>query len=465
MASRSKILLKQETSDAIEQKFLFKEIEMKCEVMPQANVSAAPIATEITTKEVPPIRPDDAIEFYNFWCTAAQKVKKSILATQLGEIQKDFKAKGGWDTMPNIIFVTIHINSISELNVVTGEVVASGSIHFRWFQREFVDQPQGTEIHPSFSGVDGFTIWSPNAMEFQLNRNPIVHRKFKHHVNGECYTHVGWNATFRNAFDVRSFPFDAQAAHFTFVFSDGAFPGKPHYGYLFVPDYQFDPSIPVRTSHEWKFFISKPIFSEWQVFQPHFNFGVETGGSYKSPSKQEVDMEYILVRRPLYYNVTIIGTTFCSLSITFFAFALPADSASDRISLGVTMMLTVQAVKFVASQDMPKVAYLTFIDKYFMPCNFFFFLLILSFALLPKLLSDEPLAKWDSVVCWTILAFWCFVHLELVLEVAFRKSRARLGTEIAQLNAKSYQMEAGGHLWSTQWCFSKVNVHTDKTSN
>mmetsp|Transcript_27434 Transcript_27434/g.38273 ORF Transcript_27434/g.38273 Transcript_27434/m.38273 type:complete len:173 (+) Transcript_27434:146-664(+) len=55
-------------------------------------------------------------------------------------------------------------------------------------------------------------------------------------------------------------------------------------------------------------------------------------------------------------------------SIAFCAFAIDAAMFSSRLSVNVTLLLTIVATKLSSSKSLPKIPYLTVLDKYLLAC-------------------------------------------------------------------------------------------------
>ncbi len=51
-------------------------------------------------------------------------------------------------------------------------------------------------------------------------------------------------------------------------------------------------------------------------------------------------------------------------AMTLTSFIIPSNSLADRMSVNLTLLLTAVAFKFVVSQSLPHISYLTLLDKY-----------------------------------------------------------------------------------------------------
>ena len=110
-----------------------------------------------------------------------------------------------------------------------------------------------------------------------------------------------------------------------------------------------------------------------------------------------------LQRKPQYYFFNIILQMFVIVLLGFPCLLLDAASLTDRLSIVLTMLLSAMAYKAYTSEMIPKVSYLTWIEKY-----------LISSTLLLTVLGVESalmywLSLWDTGSCWTNRAESCVV--------------------------------------------------------
>lgn len=71
-----------------------------------------------------------------------------------------------------------------------------------------------------------------------------------------------------------------------------------------------------------------------------------------------------LERDPRYYMSNVVVPLAVITGLVMIAFALPIEDLNDRMSVVLTLLLTAVAFKYVVSSYLPKVTYLTLLDKY-----------------------------------------------------------------------------------------------------
>lgn len=57
--------------------------------------------------------------------------------------------------------------------------------------------------------------------------------------------------------------------------------------------------------------------------------------------------------------------------LVFTSWAIPAEELADRLSVTLTLVLTSVAFKYMVAQELPKISYLTLLDKYILMSFFF----------------------------------------------------------------------------------------------
>ncbi|CAH8489529.1 unnamed protein product [Schistosoma haematobium] len=69
-------------------------------------------------------------------------------------------------------------------------------------------------------------------------------------------------------------------------------------------------------------------------------------------------------RRPGYFYWNVFLIMFFITGLSFATFAVPPERPENRLQLSFTLFLTSVAFKFVINQSLPKISYLTYMDKY-----------------------------------------------------------------------------------------------------
>lgn len=114
-----------------------------------------------------------------------------------------------------------------------------------------------------------------------------------------------------------------------------------------------------------------------------------------------VDVAVMLRRRSMYYVWNIYLPMFLLTLMTGANVVIPVCEVADRLSVNLTLILTAVAYKFIAAQDLPNVAYLTFIDTHVLVCLASLFVSVLEtvvFAAAKSVRGCEGELPWTDVV-------------------------------------------------------------------
>ena len=98
----------------------------------------------------------------------------------------------------------------------------------------------------------------------------------------------------------------------------------------------------------------------------------------QAPPKSELTVVVPLKRAYGSYVNHVGLVTFMITTATFTSFCVDLDSLADRMSIVLTLFLTIVATKFLVQERLPRVAFMTYLDVYFTGCFTFFVLVILS---------------------------------------------------------------------------------------
>lgn len=87
-----------------------------------------------------------------------------------------------------------------------------------------------------------------------------------------------------------------------------------------------------------------------------------------------------------YFIVNIKALMFCVSSLCFTSYSVPIPDLGDRASITLSLLLTAVAYKLVLADILPRVSYLTALDKYVLIC----------FTMLIVIAAEQGLAAWIS---------------------------------------------------------------------
>jgi hypothetical protein len=121
--------------------------------------------------------------------------------------------------------------------------------------------------------------------------------------------------------------------------------------------------------------------------------------------KPEIVVALSVRRRPSYWLFSVIVPTLLCTAVGFDVFLMdPVDHHTDRMSLVVTLLLTVVAVRFTLGEKLPNLPYLTFLDRWLL----FLFVVLISLAFecaAVFALNDKTSARRVDRACAIFLGF------------------------------------------------------------
>lgn len=130
-------------------------------------------------------------------------------------------------------------------------------------------------------------------------------------------------------------------------------------------------------------------------------------------------------RKNGYYLWNIVMIIFLISLLSFCSFSVEISSPSDRLSVTLTLLLTAVAFKFVVSQSLPTISYLTLLDKYVLCGLLFLGCMAIENAVAAALILDSAAQKKFDRICLYV-GIGCFVCIHVVFLVfVIVKSRTR----------------------------------------
>ncbi|KAJ8037905.1 Glycine receptor subunit alpha-3 [Holothuria leucospilota] len=294
--------------------------------------------------------------------------------------------------------VRCSVISVGEIDTVTQQFEADVFVSFKYFEGK------QNKIAANNSEHDG--LWDPRV-NF-LNAVTIQEKERRNDTNvfgkGTIYRYLSlrMNGTFKTPMKLQNFPCDFQVMT---IKVSSSWP---------IDKLQFRR----RTNKYGK--ISDNInidaftgCNEWDL-QEHVVTEVKQPDLTKD---KKVYSTYLIKlhaqRKPLFYVWNVVLPVFCILALSFTSFVIDAENPSDRLSVTVTMLLTAVAFKSAVSSMLPKIPYLTLLDKYVL-CNFILQCLMVAQNAVAALCAKEN--KCPHFDLWSIIVL---AFIAIVVNVGF----------------------------------------------
>jgi len=246
-------------------------------------------------------------------------------------------------------FQVIRIHAIDE---AAEQFSIDFDMHMRWSDPSVVDVKE----------PDWEKAWNPMI----IFRNEVDLREISRRIyvsdpsRGVVFAYMKFNAQFYENLELMKFPFDRQILHIDV----SSF--RPMRELRFV-------SFDERPN---KIF-AMPI-SQWNVLMTHGPDGVATGDKAETIIPKDADLmesadgskyprasfEIRVQRDCKFYLWNMVVIAFALVEMSFVVYSMPPTDLADRMGVNLTLVLTIVAFKFTFAGDMPKKAYLTWMDRY-----------------------------------------------------------------------------------------------------
>ncbi|KAK4468066.1 hypothetical protein MN116_008240 [Schistosoma mekongi] len=149
---------------------------------------------------------------------------------------------------------------------------------------------------------------------------------------------------------------------------------------------------------------------EWKIFH-HVDIKsmeIQTGYSPGTSKRRHPGLVFTSrsARRSGYFlvNMILISCVLCLLS--FAAFSVPANE--NRLQLSLLLLLTTVTFKFAASQNLPKISYLTYLDKVVLVNFFMLVILTVWHAIARGVSASKPkFLEYEHYVMYSLLSCYC----------------------------------------------------------
>ncbi|CAH8583265.1 unnamed protein product [Schistosoma intercalatum] len=211
---------------------------------------------------------------------------------------------------------------------------------------------------------------------------------------------------------------------------------------------------------------------EWKIFH-HVDIKsieIQTGYSPGTSKRRHPGLVFTSrsARRSGYFlvNMILISCVLCLLS--FAAFSVPANE--NRLQLSLLLLLTTVTFKFAASQNLPKISYLTYLDKVVL-VNFFMLVILTVWHSIARAVSaSKPkFLEYEHYVMYSLLSCYCIgsVLFGLTVYLDAGSRRRLMKRKDAEFNQYKQQIEAQKQHHSIlsvsleEWLSSPHNSITD----
>ena len=261
---------------------------------------------------------------------------------------------------PTIVGMAFFVNELNDINAVRDDYGFTGYVRTTWCDPRlaFDKAEAGTLERVSFGNAAdqlSETVWVPSGFPVaRVGSLEVSERILTIHHDGTTQMDLHVSLRVAADFDLRRFPFDRQRLELpveSFVWSQSDLIFVPEPG---ATDFKRDFSIP-----------------EWRI--ERVGERVESAIALRSHEPfSRIVLEIDIARKSGFYLWKILLPLVVIVALSWSIFWMSDERAAVRSRITSTGVLTIVAYQFVIAEDLPRVAYLTLLDK----------IMILSFMLL-----------------------------------------------------------------------------------
>ncbi|ESN99604.1 hypothetical protein HELRODRAFT_176769 [Helobdella robusta] len=263
------------------------------------------------------------------------------------------KKKGGKEVIKKQDKVTVYVKvlflKIGVIDTIHDRYTAEIMVQTKWRETSL----DGSKIPPG--EIDLGSYWNPkvaisngigdlkytttNFVEFdQIGRAWVYERR---RTNGQFFEFM----------ELNKFPFDGQDLTVT------------------ITSERVDSELEFIQDDSGESAVNAEAFSAAQEWKLHGKVNIWTKVNVKKVNKKKMRYPCFCVaakvaRRPQFfiYNIIVIMFSICSLA--FATFTVKPEAPESRLPLTFFLVLTTVTFKFVVNKSLPKISYLTYLDKY-----------------------------------------------------------------------------------------------------
>mmetsp|Transcript_65271 Transcript_65271/g.202113 ORF Transcript_65271/g.202113 Transcript_65271/m.202113 type:complete len:519 (+) Transcript_65271:89-1645(+) len=343
---------------------------------------------------------------------------------------------------PRQVFFSVQVKLLYDMDCVKQNFKAKLLLRLQWMLSED-EKKQWQSDRSQFK-----TEWTPpvvdvpNAMDMSVETSEVSVELLGDMLTGKCSQLL--SGTFIEVMELHNFPFDIQEFKLLLKFpeSDEKFqihPAADHPQFVqmtqdakMLPEYVFkDPVVDIGGTSV-------------QELQKDF--------TYKTVSHPTIVLHLQASRAWMaYINKTVVTLALVSAAVMF-AFLIPRDELSDRLSHTTTLFLTAVAFQLVVSQSLPQIDYMTLMDKYIRQLNLFILAVMGTMAFTYNAGSRESegekfLEDFDRWAMRLAGAIWLSIHVIFALRgfLARRGTKCLSAADALAREADSAQFGASSH--------------------
>jgi hypothetical protein len=270
--------------------------------------------------------------------------------------------------------VRVHTLSLYNIDTVNQSFGAKVRIQLKWTVRKLfseinVESQADNEWKPTFEVMNNI-----DKIMIKVSKLEKVGRG----IYTDMYYDTTIQGTFSEHFEVHQFPMDRESLHVKVVFTGCPISIKRQYRgeltEIFFPKRATLYQIPGKSV------VYKESFVQPDVWELSDGIVLKHGRTLSERNDDGVrfltlDINMNVTRKIGFYVLNVIIPVFLLVNLSFASFFIDAMELTDRLTVTLTILLTLVALKYVIVQYLPTTSYVTYLDKYVL-CSFIYVTLV-----------------------------------------------------------------------------------------
>lgn len=300
---------------------------------------------------------------------------------------------------PREVLVGVNLTSIPEIQETSETFVAICYLHLRWQDPSLAFEGKRPQVLIEEAALDRVKeMWRPDLQFANESSAAEVKRAvLSIHPDGTVDFDREFQVTLRSELDLHSFPFDRQVLQ------------------LELESFAYN-AKEVRLVPEQVVLGRNVALAQWQPGELSWSTAM-VQDRLEAEDYHRLTISLEMTRNPGFYIWQVFVPLFFLIMIASTVFFLPAEDLADRINVIVTSLLTVVALSYAVHADLPKIAYLTAIDRLFIVAFVFLGAKILSMLLVKELMDSQPgfARTFDRRARWAFPGAYLLVNAAVIL--------------------------------------------------
>ncbi|CAD5124063.1 DgyrCDS12366 [Dimorphilus gyrociliatus] len=328
------------------------------------------------------------------------------------------------------VYIRVVFLKLGEIDTLKEKYAADVFFQARWREERFDNKDEIEE-----DDIVWDEYWSPKlSIENLLNSTLMdVWRLVEKDENGHAYITEKHriNGTFAESLELNEFPFDTQDLTIKVITERSE------------AEVQLCADKHEISSVNNQSFVDE---QEWRLHSAVMTWNVVTAKVYKNRRHKHPALcsACKVTRRPEFFiwNILVVMMFICSLA--FATFTVDYKLPQNRLQLTFILLLTTVTFKFVVNQSLPKISYLTYLDKYILTSMTILISICVWHAIVPKLgLDDEDSEEADKIALGVLGAIYLVFHIFFGFWISCASLKKRLNIlkedadYLAKINGKS----------------------------